>query len=276
MDRRERILSLIQPRARPDSSGYVPAAFFLHFGPDYRVGSAAVARHLEFFRHTGMDFVKIQYERPFPPNPISSPADWASVPAQPESFFDEPLAVVRGIVEEAKHEAPVIVTLYSPFMCAGQVAAKSGGQATVAAHLEQDPEAVRKGLETIASSLRRFVGACIRIGVDGFYHSTQGGETGRFTNPTTFTEHVKPFDLALMNEINARCVFSILHICDYHRSEVGGYSDLSPFVDYPGHVINTALDNGVQRWTAAQITTQFKRPFLGGMDRLGTLATGTA
>ena len=56
---------------------YVPAAFFIHFDQACHFGQAAVEKHLEYFRHTGMDFVKIQYERVFPPIPdIKRPEDW--------------------------------------------------------------------------------------------------------------------------------------------------------------------------------------------------------
>jgi hypothetical protein len=44
---------------------YTPAAFFLHFGDGYKSGSAAAKRHLEFFRETDMDFVKIQFEQTY-------------------------------------------------------------------------------------------------------------------------------------------------------------------------------------------------------------------
>jgi len=64
----------------------------------------------------------------------------------------------------------------------------------------------------------RFVKACIRLGVDGFYASTQGGEAGRFKDPGVFTRHVKPFDLVLMNEMKRACPFNILHVCDYNRA----------------------------------------------------------
>ncbi|MCZ7543837.1 MAG: hypothetical protein M5R40_09995 [Anaerolineae bacterium] len=66
MNKRDVILSLLDPDGRPP---YIPAAFFLHFPPGFREGQAAVEKHLEYFRDTGMDFVKIQYERPFPPIP---------------------------------------------------------------------------------------------------------------------------------------------------------------------------------------------------------------
>src|SRR5690349_9781922 len=63
MNKRDSILSLIDDTASPD---YIPAAFFLHFDSAYHQGEAAIDKHLEFFRATGMDFVKIQYEQPFP------------------------------------------------------------------------------------------------------------------------------------------------------------------------------------------------------------------
>jgi uroporphyrinogen decarboxylase len=272
MNHREMLFSLIEG---PPAPGYVPAAFFLHFGPGYQDGPAAVARHREFFRATGMDFVKVQFEQKLPAHPINRPSDWATVPRLDESFFAPALGVVKGLVDELKAEAPVIVTLYSPFMCAGHVASQSGGLAAVTRHLEEDPDSARKGLETVTESLRAFTDACIRIGVDGFYHSTQGGESGRFSDRRLFTDYVKPFDLALMEEINRRCRFNILHICDYHRAEVGGYDDLAPFLDYPGHIVNCGLEIGGRTWSGAEVSRLFGRPFFGGMDRLGPLATGT-
>ncbi|HLK59842.1 MAG TPA: uroporphyrinogen decarboxylase family protein, partial [Chthonomonadaceae bacterium] len=234
-------------------------------------GRAGVEKHIEFFRATGMDIVKIQYERPFPSQPISRPADWANIPLLDKAFFEPQLEVVRGLVEALKAEAPVVVTLYSPFMCAGHV----GGRETLTAHLEEDPDAVRKGLEIVTESLRTFVQECIRIGVDGFYHSTQGAESRRFADPRIFTDTIMPFDLALMTEINRQCPFNILHICDYHRDEVGGYEDLSIFLDYPGHVVNASLHVGGRTLTPTEVSRLFGRPFMGGMDRMGLLAMGT-
>lgn len=37
---------------------YVPAAFFMHFGKDARIGEKAIDAHLRYFLSTGMDFVK--------------------------------------------------------------------------------------------------------------------------------------------------------------------------------------------------------------------------
>ena len=59
MNKRDVILNLLEGG---ENSRHVPAAFFLHFDPQYHRGQAAVDKHLEFFRYTDMDFVKIQYE----------------------------------------------------------------------------------------------------------------------------------------------------------------------------------------------------------------------
>jgi uroporphyrinogen decarboxylase len=265
MNKRDTMLALADGRATAD---YVPAAFFIHFDEAFRFGAPAVQKHLEYFRHTGMDFVKIQYEQTFPRIPaITRPGDWKAMPSYGLDFYEPVLGAVRGLVKEAKKEALVLVTLYSPFMCAGHTTSLE----MVRAHLDESPEAVRSGLDAITSSLMGFVKECIRIGVDGFYASTQGGEAGTFRDPATFTRHVKPFDLVLMNEMKRSCPFNILHVCDYNAP----YSDLSPFLDYPGHVVNCnpKLTTGQLAWK--DIATLFKRPCMGGLDRHGTMATAT-
>ncbi len=264
MNKRDLLLSLIPPSRPP---AYTPAAFFLHFDPAFQRGQAAVEKHLEYFHYTGMDFVKIQYEHTFPSLPhIQRPADWAAMPLYREDFFEPPLKVVEGILKAAKEEALVVVTLYSPFMCAGHAI----GNERMLAHIHEDPLAVRKGMEIVAESVLNFVKACIRLGVDGFYTSTQGGETHRLADAALFDQLVRPFDLLVMDEANQHCPFNILHICDY----TGSYDDLSRFVDYPGHVVNAPLTVGGRPFSMAEAAQMFQRPVMGGLDRHGVLAHG--
>ncbi len=264
MNKRDVMLSLLDENT---VLPYTPAAFFLHFGAQYHTGRAAVDRHLEYFRSTGMDFVKIQYEKSFPQRPdLVKPEDWSKMPLYGRDFYGEQLQVIAGLVQAAKKDALVIVTLYSPFMCAGHTTS----QPIITDHLNRDPEAVRRGLEVITDSLLIFAHACIELGVDGFYHSTQGGEAGRFQQKGIFERYIKPYDLRLMEEINRRCPFNVLHICDY----VLPYDDFSPFLDYPGHVINCPLDLGEKTLTPSEAGQMFKRPFMGGLQRKGELSTG--
>jgi uroporphyrinogen decarboxylase len=264
--KRDIMLSLLDTGAHYN---YVPAAFFIHFDAAFHFGRPAVDKHLEFFRYTGMDFVKIQYERTYPPIPgIKRPENWRKMPSYKLDFYSPQLEAVKGLVNAAGKEALVLVTLYSPYMCAGHTA----GNAVLKAHLQENPEPVRKGLEVITDSLMLFVKECVRLGVDGFYASTQGGEATTFRDPTVFKKYVKPFDLVLMNEMRRSCRFNILHICDYNAP----YADLEAFLDYPGHVVNCNPKLTTRKLTWKEIAAAFQRPCMGGMDRHGIITSGSA
>ena len=140
MNKREKVLSLLDPTQPPS---YIPAAFFLHFPRACHRGQAAIDKHLEYFRYTEMDIVKIQYEFAFPRlAEIRSPGDWAKMPAYRHEFFQDQLDVVAGLVQVLQGEALVLQTLYSPFMSAGHTA----GSDVLDDHLKTDPEAVVPGL----------------------------------------------------------------------------------------------------------------------------------
>src|SRR5258706_5707015 len=97
MNKRDALLNLAHGEA---VTNYVPAAFFMHFDSAHHQGQAAIDKHLEFFRYTGMDFVKIQYEQHLQPSsPIRKPEDWAQLPLYSEEVFEAPVRVAVGIVQ---------------------------------------------------------------------------------------------------------------------------------------------------------------------------------
>jgi uroporphyrinogen decarboxylase len=265
VNKRERMLHWLAGKTDPN---YTPAAFFLHFGPEYKNGSAAARRHLEFFRQTDMDFVKIQFEQTYERQAfLQKPADWSKLALRKLDFYEPVLQTVRELVQAAKKDALILMTLYSPYMGAGHCATAP----VLRRHLEENPEAVKRGLEILTESQLLFVRACIQAGVDGFYMSTQGSEAKQFTNPRIFTDYVKPSDLVAMKEVSAACPFNILHVCDY----VAPYASYDAVLDYPGQVVNCNPRLTGRTLTALEITTMFKRPYMGGLERLGLIATGT-
>ena len=265
MNKRDLVMDLLDADRKQE---IIPAAFFLHFDEVYHHGQAAIDKHLEFFRYTDMDFVKIQYENVFPKrSEIHKPADWEHMPMYKTDFYEDQLNIVEGLVKAAQSEALIIMTLYSPFMCAGHTTDLK----IIAQHLKENPAKAKKGLEIITESLMIFVKECINRGVDGFYHSTQGGERDTLGDSALFEECIKPFDLVLMEEIAGSCPFNILHVCDYH----GGYDDLTSYLDYPGHIVNCSLELGTETLTAQKMSEMFGRPFMGGLDRLGTIFSGS-
>jgi uroporphyrinogen decarboxylase len=215
-----------------------------------------------------MDLVKIQYEQTLPPAPPPArPEDWANAPLFPDSFFEAPVGVAEGLVQAAHDEALVIMTLYSPFMWARRWA----GEAALVAHLRENPEAVGRGLAVMTENVLRLVRGCQRAGVDGFYVSSQGGEADRLGGTSLFTDYIKPTDLAVWEQVQAS-PFNILHVCDYE----GGYDDLTPFLDYPGQVVNCSLTVDGRALSPREVAALFRRPFMGGLERKGAIATGDA
>ena len=265
MNKRDLVFSVFDPNSKPD---FIPAAFFLHFDPAYHQGQAAIDKHLEYFHYTGMDFVKIQFELPFPHQAeIREPQDWDKLPFFKLEHYEPMLKVVAGLVKAAKAEAPVIMTLYSPYMLTNDMV----GAETVTRHIQENPTAYQRGISRMTESLLGFVRECARLGLDGFYASSQGGESGRLHDPASFETCIRPYDLAIMNEINQSCPFNILHVCDYSLP----YADLTKYKDYAGTIVNTSLELVGKQTTAKEVAQLFGRPFMGGLERKGTIHTGT-
>ena len=264
MNTRDRLL-LLAAEGRP-ADVHLPAAFFLHFPEDCHTGDAAVGKHIEYYRATGNDLMKVQYEHKYPLlEEIQRPEDWRKMPCYDESFYADQLDVVDGVVRELKKETVIIVTLYSPFMFAGHVV----GKERLLQHFAENPDAVRRGLDTIVASMEHLIRGCIARGVDGFYASTQGGEIGRLP-ADVFDAFVRPTDLAVWDAFRDRTPFNVLHVCDY----AAPYADFDRYVDYPGHIVSAPNEVGGRPISGQEISELFDRPFLGGMERLGVISNG--
>lgn len=264
--KRDRVIEVLEMAKAP---AYVPAAFFMHFGVK---GEPSVKAHLDHFRNTGMDFVKIQFDEQrlsLPPNiEVKTPADWAKFPILPEEWFEPTLALLKALVKEAKAEALIIQTLYSPY----QLAKQAVGWQTLVEHVRQDAEAVCRGMENVTLSLINFVQAAARLGVDGFYTCAQGGETNRVADRALFNRAIKNYDVLLYKHVSQLAPYNFLHICDYD----GTYQEFAPrFQDYPGKVVNVPLAADGQPLGLQKAAALFQRPIMGGLDRHGVLSKGT-
>lgn len=264
-NKRERMLQWLAGKTDPN---YTPAAFFLHFGPEFKNGSAAAKRHLEFFRQTDMDFVKIQFEQTYEHQKfLEKPSDWTKLTVRKLDFYEPLIQTVRELVKDSKKDALILMTLYSPYMSANQCATAP----VLRRHLEENPDAVKRGLDILTESQLIFVRACIQQGVDGFYMSTQGSEAKQFSNPKIFANYIKPADLVAMKEISARCAFNVLHVCDYNAP----YASYDAVRDYPGHVVNCNPKLTTRELSFQEISKFFNKPTMGGLDRHGILAKGS-
>ena len=241
----------------------VPASFWFHFTPDKAHGEASVKAHLDYYRESGVDYLKVMNEHPYQAGvTIKTPADWRRVRPAPLSarFYQDQLDEVKRIVDELGGECLVITTLFNPFASGNDTSDQR-----VTEHLKSDPASVSQGLAAIADSLAEFAVACVEAGASGIYYSAQGGEEDRFTEEE-FLRYVKPHDLTVLNAVKERGEFHLLHICkDRIR--------LQSYADYPAHAVNWAATK--HNLSLKEGRDLFKRTVVGGMDDRGIVVDGS-
>jgi uroporphyrinogen decarboxylase len=177
-----------------------PVALWRHFPVDDQDPETLAAASLDFQRHYDFDLVKVtpassfcikdwgavdvweghtEGTRRYTRRVIEKPADWEHLPVLPPSapFLSRQLDCLRLIRQGLSPETPLLQTIFSPLAQAKNLA---GGDQLIV-HLRQYPEAVLKGLEVIARTTRRFVEACLEIGLDGIFYAVQHAQAGLLT-----------------------------------------------------------------------------------------------
>ena len=110
---------------------------------------------------------------------IQDPHDWETLPVLDPTapHLAAQLECLRFIRAELGTETPLLQTVFSPLAQAKNLA----GNETLIAHLRLYPEAVMKGLDTIAKTTRRFVEACLDTGIDGVFYAIQHAQASLLT-----------------------------------------------------------------------------------------------
>jgi len=263
--KRDRILQVLD-QSKPNE--YVPAAFFLHF-PD-KLGDKAVQEHIEFFKATNMDIVKIQFEQVLPQN-VSTPEGLDSIPVYDEDFWAPQIEVIRKISAELHDSALVFPTVYSPVALLRQAYGYDKGAEDFIALLQVDRARTERALANVEKSIENYISAAKKNGADGFYVSSQGGDTMNLGQTDLWETIFRRYDKRVSEFADSIADINILHICDYGSS----YVELDSFSDYPASIINPPihLENG--EVDLKHIAEVFGRPVFGGLDRLGVIANGT-
>ena len=261
--KRDKVLSVLD-QSHPNE--YVPAAFFMHF--DNKLGEKAIQDHIDFFRRTNMDIVKVQYEVVAPRVNIASQEDFEKIPSLDEEFFAPQIDVIRALSKELSSQALIIPTVYCPLSIFRQMT----GKANYIDLIKKYPEQASRALGKITESIELYMELCVKAGADGFYISTQGREAEILGRNNLFDSIVREHDQKLSLKASELGIFNILHICDWE----GKYDDIDSFTDYPASVINpplTLIDGS--EVSLKHVSELYSRPVMGGMDRLGNLAKGS-
>lgn len=268
MDQRTRVLRALenQPVDRP------PVGFWFHFPEDASKGEACIQAHLNYYRNTGTDLVKIMCDGYFPypiPETIRTPADWDQLTplTADHPFIQEQLERAKKIREGAGDGLCMFYNVFAPF---SSIRFGSSDE-FVMRSLKENPEGVAHALETIAQSNSLLSELLItQCGMDGIYYCVQGGEVDRFTMEE-YRRLITPTDLQVLEHANRFSRYNLLHCCGW----AGIKNHLEVWQDYPAAAVNWAVY--VEGMDLAQGKEFFHKPVLGGFDnrKTGLLYTGT-
>ena len=117
MMKKERLLRAFQNQ----EVDRVPMGFWYHFSPDDDFGQKTVDQHLELFRETGMDMIKVMCDGYFNyPNPyiekVTCPEDWLGLTPLGEDhpYIANQVLRAKRVVEGAKGECCVFYNVFCP------------------------------------------------------------------------------------------------------------------------------------------------------------------
>jgi uroporphyrinogen decarboxylase len=177
-----------------------PVALWRHFPMDDQSPETLAAATLHFQHTYDFDLVKVtptssfsirdwgvedkwtghtEGTREYTKRVIHEPKDWEKLPTLDPTapHLAGQLNCLRLIRKELSPDTPLLQTIFSPLAQAKNLA----GNETLIAHLRLYPEAVMKGLATIAETTRRFVEACLATGIDGVFYAIQHAQASLLT-----------------------------------------------------------------------------------------------
>jgi len=185
-------LERIQACLKGEKTDRTPIALWRHFPVDDQNHELLAASTLHFQQIYDFDIVKVtpassfavkgwgvedkwmgdsEGSRRYTKRIINQPSDWEKLPVlDPTSpYLAGQLACLRLIKQGLSPETPLLQTIFSPLAQAKNLA----GNDMLLSHIRQHPEAVMKGLDTIAKTTGKFIEAICEIGVDGIFYAAQ-------------------------------------------------------------------------------------------------------
>ena len=186
----------IQACFRGETTDRTPIALWRHFPIDDQDPETLAASTLHFQNTYDFDIVKVtpassfavkdwgvedqwmgdaEGSRRYTKRIIQEPGDWEKLPAlEPTSpHLAGQLACLRLIRQNLSPETPLIQSIFSPLAQAKNLV----GNDLLIEHIRKYPEAVLKGLDTIAKTTAKFVEAVCEIGVDGIFYAVQHAQS---------------------------------------------------------------------------------------------------
>ena len=246
-----------------------PVALWRHFPVDDQNPETLAAATLDFQHHYDFDLVKVtpassfsikdwgaedawegstEGTRRYTSHPIQKPQDWERLPVLDPvkaPHLSGQISCLRQIRAGLGPDIPLLQTVFSPLAQAKNLA---GGE-TLIVHLRKYPQAVMKGLQSIAETTRRFVEASMATGIDGIFYAVQHAQAGLLTREEYKTFGL-PFDLKTAGPA-AGLWCNLLHLHGRHIyfELVQQFASLFPIINWHDRETAPALDEAQKRFT---------------------------
>ncbi len=272
MNKRERVIAVIKGE-KPD---HIPSGFSLHFPRKEKNVEEDVRFHLDFFRKTDTDIIKIMNENLVPDfGPIQRPEDWEKIPnlKLSDGFMQNQLELTKRILDQADGEAFSLGTLHG--ICASAIhpiESRYGYEAVrrmQAAHIRENKKPVLEAWKRIADCMAQLAQKYIELGVDGVYYAGLGGEKRYFTDEE-FAECIEPFDKQILKAVKEAGGYVFLHICKdgLNMQRYAFYKELCDVVNWGIYEAPFSIEEGRKLFEGKAV--------MGGLaNRSGVMVEGT-
>lgn len=248
MTKKQRVLAVLHGE-KPD---HVPAGFSLHFPAERNSGEAGVQAHLEFFRETDTDLVKIMNENLVPAQgTIRRPEDWnciGSIDAE-TPFIKRQLDFTRDILNGYAGDGYSLGTLHgitaSSIHPIEQAFGYDGARSLLLEHLRENEIPVLDAMKRIAEGMCELARGYKMAGLDGIYYAALGGETRWFTDEE-FSRWIEPLDKLILSEIHKSGLGVFLHICKdgLNMERYRSYGELCDVVNWGVYEAPMTMEDG--------------------------------
>ena len=214
MNKKERVIAAI----RHESVDYVPCGFSLHFPHDKAYGEAGVKSHLDFFKETDTDIIKIMNENLVPyVGELTSPAEYERLVrgfSMKSDFMQAQVDFTKAILDKADSTAFSIGTLHGVTASSIHPIEKMGisydkTREILVEYLREDPVKMQSAMQRITDVMCDLARTYIELGVDGVYYAALGAEKRYFTDEE-FEKWIAPMDKQILTAIKEASIWSAM------------------------------------------------------------------
>jgi uroporphyrinogen decarboxylase len=224
---------------------------------------------LGFYDSFSPDLLKVMHDIPYEPlPPIANPSDWRKMPIlDPEAGnFGLQLETLHQIRFGLNAGVPMIDTVFGVYHYADELS-----QGRLLAHLSEDPDSVKIGLNNLARSLSAYAVATVEAGCEGIYYALSGA-SAEGASRETYADVFLELDRLVLDSV-AKADINILHLHGYKdlyfdlvhdlpagavcwSDRAGGPSLADARAIHSGCLMGGLDETAFENMTPAEITTQ--------------------